>query len=102
VDRPPWPATELDGARPSGRFGAQWLAGGGATGRGVHDESISGLTGARATVWRPGNDGEETAEEVIGVGSARAWREGELGELRWRTVGLFLYIGAEGLAAAGG
>jgi hypothetical protein len=56
VDQPPWPATELDGARSSGRSWARWPAGGGATGRGVHGESISGLTGARATTvkkwWR--------------------------------------------------
>jgi hypothetical protein len=48
VDRPPWSATELDGAGPSGRSGAQQPTGGGATGRGVHGESIFGLTRARA------------------------------------------------------
>jgi hypothetical protein len=41
----------------------------------VHGESISGLTGAWATVWRPGDSGEETVEEVLGVGSAWARRE---------------------------
>jgi hypothetical protein len=56
VDQPPWPATELDGARSSGRSWPRWPTGGGATGRGVHGESILGLTGARATAvkkwWR--------------------------------------------------
>jgi hypothetical protein len=61
MDRPPWPATKLNGARPSGRFGAWLPTGGGTMGRGVRGESISGLTGAWATVWRPGNGGEETA-----------------------------------------
>jgi hypothetical protein len=38
-------------------------------------ESISGLTGARAAVWRPGDGGEEMVEEVLGVGGAWARRE---------------------------
>jgi hypothetical protein len=75
VGRSPWPATKLDGALPSGRSGARWPAGGDATGRGVHGEYISGLTGARVVVWRPGNGGEEMAEEALGVGRARARRE---------------------------
>jgi hypothetical protein len=54
---------------------ARWLTGGGATGRGVHGESISGLTGARAAVWRLGNSGEEMEEEALGVGRAWARRE---------------------------
>jgi hypothetical protein len=36
VDRPPWPAIELDRPRPSGLSGARWLTRGGATGRQVH------------------------------------------------------------------
>jgi hypothetical protein len=36
LDRPPWAATELNGARPSSHSGARWPAGGGATGGGVH------------------------------------------------------------------
>jgi hypothetical protein len=88
VDRPPWPATELVEARLSGRSRARWPAGGGAMERGVHGESISGLTGAQAAVWRPGDSGEETAEEALGVGSARAWREekesGEMCGGGWR------------------
>jgi hypothetical protein len=75
VDRPPWLATKLDGARLSGRSGARWLARGGATGRGVYGESISGLTKARATVWRPSDGGEEMAEEALGAGCAWARRE---------------------------
>jgi hypothetical protein len=38
----------------------------------VHGESISGLTGVRAAVWRPSDGGEETAEEALGAGEARA------------------------------
>jgi hypothetical protein len=75
VDRPPWPATELDGARSCGCSGAQWLTRGGATGRGVHGECILGLTEAQATMWRPGDGGEETTEEALDAGSAWAWRE---------------------------
>jgi hypothetical protein len=78
----------LTGARPKGRFRARWLTGGGAMGRGVHGESTSGLTEARAAVWRPIDDGEEMAEEALGAGGAWAWREekesGErCGEERW-------------------
>jgi hypothetical protein len=58
----------LTGAQPSGRSGAQWLTEGGATGRGVHGESTSGLTGARAAVWRPIDGGEEMVEEALGLG----------------------------------
>jgi hypothetical protein len=75
VDRPPWPATELDGAWPSGRSEAWCLTGGGTTGRWVHRESILGLTGARAAVWRSGDSGEETVEEALGAGSTWARRE---------------------------
>jgi hypothetical protein len=68
----------------------------------VHGESISGLTGARAAVWRPGDDGEEMAEEALNAdGTWAQRREGGWGEVRWRTVGLSLYIGAEGEAASG-
>jgi hypothetical protein len=70
VDRPPWPATELDRAWPSGRSGARWPAGGGTTRRGVHGESISGLTRARAAARRSGDGGEEMAEEALDAGGA--------------------------------
>jgi hypothetical protein len=75
VDQPQWLAIELDGARSSGRSGARWHVGGGATGRGVHGESISSLTGARAVVWQPGDGGEEMAEEALNAGGAWVWRE---------------------------
>jgi hypothetical protein len=88
VDPPPWPATELDRAQPSGCFGAQWLARGGATGRGVGGESISGLTRVRAAGRRLGDGGEEMVEEALSVGDTWAWREEkESGEMcggeRW-------------------
>jgi hypothetical protein len=41
----------LTGARPSNCSGPRWLTDGGATERGLHGESISGLTGARAVAW---------------------------------------------------
>jgi hypothetical protein len=75
VDRPPWLATELDGARPSGHSGTQWPAGGGTTGRGVHGESILGLIGVRAAARRPRDGSEETVEEALGAGSVWAQRE---------------------------
>jgi hypothetical protein len=75
VDRPPWPATELDRARLSGRSGAWWPAGDGTTRRGVHGETISGLTGARAVARRSGDSGEEMAEETLNVGGAWVRRE---------------------------
>jgi hypothetical protein len=55
--------------------GARRPASGDATERGVCRESIPGLTGARAVVWRPGNGGEEMAEEALNAGSALAWRK---------------------------
>jgi hypothetical protein len=51
----------LAGAQPSGRSGGCQLTDGGTTEKGLHGESISGLTGARAATWRPGDDGEEVA-----------------------------------------
>jgi hypothetical protein len=65
----------LTGARPSGPSGAQWVTGGGATEGGVHGVSTSGLTGARAAMWRLVDDGEEMAVEVLGAGGAWAQRE---------------------------
>jgi hypothetical protein len=73
----PWPTEELTGYWPSGCSGARWLTGDGATKRGEHEESISGLTEARAVVWRPGDGGEETAVVVLSGGGARAQREGK-------------------------
>jgi hypothetical protein len=46
-------------------------------------------------VWRPGDGGEEMAVVVLGGGTVERG-EGEWGEVRWRTAGLSLFIGAEG------
>jgi hypothetical protein len=69
------PRRWLARGQPSSRSGPRWLTGGGATESGVHGESILGLTGARAAVWRSGNGDEETVEEVLSAGGAWAWRE---------------------------
>jgi hypothetical protein len=84
-------------ACPSGPSGVRRLATGGAMERGVHGESISGLTRARAAEWRPGDGGEELVVVAPGGGGARAWREekesGErCGGVRW---GFSIYIGAK-------
>jgi hypothetical protein len=42
-----------------GRSGVPKLTGGGAKGREEHGEHGSGLTGARAALWRPGDGGAE-------------------------------------------
>jgi hypothetical protein len=62
-------------ARPSSRSGAWQPTGGGTTERGVHGESISGLTGAPVVVWRPANGGEEMVEEALGASGAWVQRE---------------------------
>jgi hypothetical protein len=65
--------------------------------RGVQGESISGLTGAWAAPWRPGDGGEEVVVVALGGGGARARREEKASGERcgggWR--GLSLYIGAK-------
>jgi hypothetical protein len=65
----------LIGARPSSRSRPLRLTGGGATERGLHGESISGLTGAWVAAWRPSNDGGEVAVVTLGGGGAQARRE---------------------------
>jgi hypothetical protein len=68
----------------SGHSRAQKLVGGGTTERGEHGELGSGLTGARAAVWRPGDGREMVEEREHGNSGARASEEGdsEMGEVR--------------------
>jgi hypothetical protein len=76
----------------------------GATGRGGHGELDRLLTRARATVWRPGDDGEERWRlELIArakEGTKGLRREGKrCGEVRgWCSTN----IGAEGAVGRGG
>jgi hypothetical protein len=90
-------------ARPSGRSGARWLTGNGATEREEHGESVSGLTRVRAVAWQLGDDGEETVEEVLSVGTSWAWREekedGEASEALTRAQEAVRRPGDEGKAA---
>jgi hypothetical protein len=67
----------------SSHSGAQKLAGGGTTERGEHGEPSSGLTGAQAAVWRPGNGGEMATKRKLSNGGSRALEEGksEMGEV---------------------
>jgi hypothetical protein len=50
----------------SSHSGARKLTGGGTTERGEHGELGSGLIGARASVWRSGDDGEMAEEGELG------------------------------------
>jgi hypothetical protein len=72
----PWTGVgdDLTGARPNGCSEAWWLTSDGTTEREEHGEPDSGLTGARAVSWRPGDDGEETAVEALNGGGAQAQR----------------------------
>jgi hypothetical protein len=68
----------------SGHSGARKLVGGGTTERGEHGELSSGITGARAAAWRPGDGGETVEERKLGNSGAWASEEGksEMGEVR--------------------
>jgi hypothetical protein len=57
--------------------GARNLTGGGITERGEYRELRSGLTGAWASVWLPGDGGETTEERELSNSGSRASREGE-------------------------
>jgi hypothetical protein len=61
----------------SGHSRARKLTGGGTTDRGEHGEPGSGLTGARAAAWRPGDGGEMAAERMLNNDGAWASEEGE-------------------------
>jgi hypothetical protein len=63
----------------SGRSGAPKLIGGGAKEREEHGELSSGLTGARAAAWRPGESGAEPEAAALGGSEARVWREAKRG-----------------------
>jgi hypothetical protein len=47
---------------------------GGGKERGEHEEPILGLTGARAAVWRLGNNSKVVMEVELGSGGAQAQR----------------------------
>jgi hypothetical protein len=65
-------------------------------GRGVHRESTSGLTEARAAVWWPIDGGKETAEEALGAGGACARREVKERSVVENSGALSLYRGRGG------
>jgi hypothetical protein len=62
----------------SGRSGAPELTGGGAKEREEHGELSSGLTGARAAAWRPGDGGGSKRSQETWWGGFPSWeRRGE-------------------------
>jgi hypothetical protein len=88
----------------SNRSGAPKLTGGGTIEREEHMELSSGLTRARAAVWRSSDGGAEPEAAALGEREARAWREAKrgwerCGELRgWCSP----FIGVGGAPGRGG
>jgi hypothetical protein len=74
VDRPPWPAVELTGARPSGLSRPQWLATRWGKEGGHHRESNLSNTEAWKAARRWHIDGGTLAQKGSGVGAVRAKR----------------------------
>jgi hypothetical protein len=88
----------------SGRSGALKLTSKGAIERGEHGELGSGLTGARAAAWRPGDGGAEPEAAALGESDARAWREMKRGWERCGEVRGWCspFIGVGGAQGRGG
>jgi hypothetical protein len=88
----------------SGRSVAPKLTDRGAKEREEHGEFGSGLTGARAAVWRPGDgDGAKRSRELGGEGFQR-WRGEEKGSVRCsggRRGGFYRAGGAPGRGGRG-
>jgi hypothetical protein len=88
VDRPPWPAVELTGARPSGRSGPRWLAARWGTEGGRYGESNLANTEAWKAARRQRTGGGTSAQKCGSVGAVRAKRRSVGG------VGIFTEGGA--------
>jgi hypothetical protein len=85
VDRPPWPALELTGARPSGCSGPRWLATRWGKEGGHHEDSILPSTEAWKAVRRRHTGGGTSAQMGDGVGT--------VGTKRTRVRGLGIFTG---------
>jgi hypothetical protein len=86
VDRPPWPAVELTGARPSSRSGPRWLAARYRKEGGQHEESILASTKAPKVARR----------QCTGDGTS-AWKSDDVG-----AVGTKRRVGGVGIFTGGG
>jgi hypothetical protein len=83
----------------SGRSGAPKLTGGGTKEREEHGELVSGLTGARAAAWRPGDGGGVKRTWELGGEGFRHGRGEEKGTVRCgvlRVVGVAFIWPGEG------